>query len=111
MSIAIRVTAVAIAAGAVVLTLFWLTQRRIMYFPSHDVPMPAEVGLPGAETVTFKTADGLILHGWFVLRRSPGRRPCSSSTAMQAIDRIERTSQEARRSRARGVAVRLPRLR
>jgi uncharacterized protein len=65
-STAIRVTAVAVAAGGVVLALFWLAQRRIMYFPSHDVPPPAQVGLARAETVTFKTADGLILHGWFV---------------------------------------------
>ena len=66
MSTAIRVAAVAIATGAVVLALFWLAQRRIMYFPSHDVPPPAQVGLARAETVTFRTADGLILHGWFV---------------------------------------------
>ena len=66
MSTAIRVAAVAIAAGVAVLAFFWLAQRRIMYFPSHDVPPPAQVGLARAENVTFKTADGLTLHGWFV---------------------------------------------
>jgi fermentation-respiration switch protein FrsA (DUF1100 family) len=65
-STAIRVAAVAIAAGVAVLAFFWLAQRRIMYFPSHDVPPPAQVGLARAENVTFKTADGLTLHGWFV---------------------------------------------
>ena len=30
------------------------------------MPPPAQVGLARAETITFKTADGLILHGWFV---------------------------------------------
>ena len=66
MSATIRVAAVAIAAGAAVLALFWLAQRRMMYFPSHDVPPPAQVGLAGAENITFRTADGLTLHGWFV---------------------------------------------
>ena len=38
----------------------------MMYFPSHDVGTPLQAGLPRAEAVTFKTADGLALGGWFV---------------------------------------------
>ncbi len=36
-----------------------------MYFPSGDVPPPAALGLEQVEEVTFPTADGLTLHGWF----------------------------------------------
>jgi len=49
--------------GVIVL---WALQRRLMYFPMADVPRPAAVGLPGAEEVSFPTADRLTLHGWFV---------------------------------------------
>jgi hypothetical protein len=54
------------ALVAALLTLLWLAQRRMMYFPSGDVPPPAQVGLSRAETVTFGTDDGLTLNGWFV---------------------------------------------
>ena len=84
MSTAIRVAAVAIAAGAAVLAFFWLAQRRIMYFPSHDVPPPAQVGLPRAETVTLKTADGLILHGWFVPSSVGGAATVESGAGISA---------------------------
>src|SRR5262245_15075479 len=48
-----------------VLVFFWAMQRRLMYFPSGDVPPPAELGLAGAEAVSFPTTDGLTLRGWF----------------------------------------------
>jgi fermentation-respiration switch protein FrsA (DUF1100 family) len=66
MTFAVRVSALALLTAGFVLALFWLAQRRIMYFPSHDVPAPAQVGLGTAETITFKTSDALTLHGWFV---------------------------------------------
>lgn len=50
---------------AAVLSLVWVMQRRLMYFPTGDVPAPREVGLPGVE-VAFNTTDGLALSGWFV---------------------------------------------
>jgi hypothetical protein len=62
----VRVLALVGAVVAALLTLLWLTQRRMMYFPSADVPLPAQVGLSRAETVTFATDDGLMLNGWFV---------------------------------------------
>lgn len=52
-----------VALGLVVL---WFLQRRLIYFPFGDLPLPGEVGLPRAETVTFTTDDGLTLGGWFV---------------------------------------------
>lgn len=41
-------------------------QRYAIYFPTHDVPAPVDVGLPQAESVTFTTDDGVRLGGWFV---------------------------------------------
>jgi uncharacterized protein len=59
---------VAVGAAGVVLILlaFWMTQRRLIYFPSAGVEDPATVGLPHAERVAFATRDGLQLNGWFV---------------------------------------------
>jgi uncharacterized protein len=61
-----RVLLIIGAFCAVVLLLFWFGQRRLMYFPSADVPTPAAAGVPRAEAVTFTTDDGLTLNGWFV---------------------------------------------
>ena len=57
------------AAGFIVL--IWVFQRTLIYFPFADVPVPRAVGLPQAEVVTFPTADGLTLRGWFVPSSSP----------------------------------------
>ena len=54
-------------AGAVTiaLPLVSVLQRRMIYFPlPQDVPHAASA-LERAEDVTFETADGLPLHGWF----------------------------------------------
>jgi uncharacterized protein len=48
------------------LGVFWVGQRRLMYFPTSDVPSPAAAGLTDVEPVTFNTADGLTLHAWFL---------------------------------------------
>ncbi len=59
-------------AVAILLALLWSLQRRMIYFPiTQDVPSVAGV-LPGAEDVTFQTADGLQLNGWFI--RTPVSR-------------------------------------
>lgn len=51
---------------AAVLLYFGLFQTRLIYFPSRDMTAgPADIGLD-YEDVFFKSADGLILHGWFV---------------------------------------------
>ena len=60
---------IAIAIGVIVLAalgLLWSLQRKLMYFPSADVPDPRSVGLSVVQTVTFPTSDGLTLNGWFV---------------------------------------------
>ena len=55
---------VLVAVGAIV----WTQQRRLMYFPFGGVPHPEAIGLEGATPVSFPTADGLTLAGWFVSR-------------------------------------------
>ena len=56
-----------VAAGGII-ALAWMFQRTLIYFPFADVAGPREVGLTRAEVVTFPTADGLTLSGWFVPR-------------------------------------------
>jgi uncharacterized protein len=57
---------VVVAVVAAPLGLLWLLQRRLIYFPAPGPVPPATSVLPGAEDVSFPTADGLRLHGWFV---------------------------------------------
>jgi uncharacterized protein len=54
-------------AGAVTiaLALVWVLQRRMIYFPLPQDVAHAASALERAEDVTFETADGLLLHGWF----------------------------------------------
>lgn len=60
----------AFAIGVIaVLTLLASLQRQLLYFPLAEAPPPVAGVLPGAEDVTFETADGLRLAGWF--RRGP----------------------------------------
>jgi fermentation-respiration switch protein FrsA (DUF1100 family) len=47
------------------LLVLWMGQRQLMYFPLRNVPTPASLGLSDIEEVTFETADGLRLAGWF----------------------------------------------
>ena len=56
---------VVVAVVAATVGLLWAFQRRLIYLPSGGVP-PATSVLPGASDVTFPTADGLRLGGWFV---------------------------------------------
>jgi fermentation-respiration switch protein FrsA (DUF1100 family) len=56
---------IVLAAVVCLLAGIWLLQRRLIYFPMRqDVPPVATV-LPGAKEITFETADGLRLSGWF----------------------------------------------
>jgi uncharacterized protein len=55
----------AIVVVAALLLVLWATQRRLMYFPIGAVPPLASLGLGDAQAVTFDTADGLRLSGWF----------------------------------------------
>jgi fermentation-respiration switch protein FrsA (DUF1100 family) len=66
-----RLLAVGVALFGAIVFFFWLTQRRMMYFPSGSVPEPPQLGLQRTETVTFPTDDGLTLGGWFVRAGRP----------------------------------------
>ena len=54
------------AVLAASLGLLWAFQRRLIYLPSPGPVPPAATVLPGAEDVSFTTADGLRLGGWFI---------------------------------------------
>ncbi|MEE9177791.1 MAG: alpha/beta fold hydrolase, partial [Acidimicrobiia bacterium] len=45
--------------------LIWISQRRLIYLPTQNVPDIA-VALPGIEEVTYPTGDGLTLAAWFM---------------------------------------------
>jgi fermentation-respiration switch protein FrsA (DUF1100 family) len=51
---------------AVVLTLAYVFQRRLIYLPTGGPVPPADAVLPGARDVRLTTADGLTLGAWFV---------------------------------------------
>ena len=55
------------------LTLIWLLQSRLIYFPAPDLRSPAELGFEPGESVAFDTSDGLRLGAWFF--RAPGPPP------------------------------------
>ena len=64
MRLLLVLAAVVLVLGVVV----WTQQRRLMYFPFADVPPPGTVGVSGVTEVSFPTADGLTLNGWFISR-------------------------------------------
>ena len=65
------VSVLALLVG-VALAAMWVFQRRLIYFPVlEDVP-PVRSSLPGAEDVTFETADGVRLGGWFLASGAAG---------------------------------------
>lgn len=50
----------------VMAAIIWTLQRRLIYFPFGQVSDPAAMRLSSVTAVMFPTADGLMLHGWFV---------------------------------------------
>ena len=56
----------AILAYGGVLTLMYVFQRSLMYFPDRSRTPPAAAGLPRAEEVTLTSADGERLIAWHV---------------------------------------------
>ena len=63
-----------VAVMAAFLAFIWTMQRRLMYFPSADVPAPRAIGLTNVEPVRFETMDGLWLSGWFFAADGPSPR-------------------------------------
>jgi fermentation-respiration switch protein FrsA (DUF1100 family) len=71
----IQALAVAAVLVVAVLTLIWLGQRRLIYFPDTSSPTLDRAGLAGAESVAFVTSDGLRLSAWFVTGTGSSPRP------------------------------------
>jgi hypothetical protein len=63
-----RVALVLLAVILSAIAIAWSQQRRLIYFPFGAVREPQAVGLASAAAVSFPTADGLTLKGWFVSR-------------------------------------------
>jgi fermentation-respiration switch protein FrsA (DUF1100 family) len=63
----------AILAYGGVLALLYVFQRSLMYFPDRARTPPAAAGLPHAEEVALKSADGESLIAWYVPPR--GSKP------------------------------------
>ena len=74
MSRSLIIAAWCVAVPAAFVVLVATMQRSLMYFPTADVPTPEEIGLADVEPVTFSTADGLRLSGWFVASSGPSPR-------------------------------------
>jgi fermentation-respiration switch protein FrsA (DUF1100 family) len=67
---ALKWLVVVLAAGyAGVLVLMFVFQRALMYFPDATRTPPARAGLPQAEEVVLKSADGETLVAWHVAPR------------------------------------------
>jgi len=62
------------AAAALLLVLIAVAQRRLIYFPSRDVPDPRALGFPQIEDARFTAEDGVALHGWFAPAAGAPRR-------------------------------------
>jgi fermentation-respiration switch protein FrsA (DUF1100 family) len=71
MSRPVNVAVALVALAVAVVAFFWLTERRLIYFPSTDLPSPAEAGLGDAELVSLSTSDGLRLNAWFLTASEP----------------------------------------
>jgi fermentation-respiration switch protein FrsA (DUF1100 family) len=66
------ITAAAVVVG--LLTLIWMTQRRMIYFPDTAEPSLAQAGLVDVEPVAFETSDGVRLGAWFFAGSGPAPR-------------------------------------
>jgi pimeloyl-ACP methyl ester carboxylesterase len=73
-----------------VLGLFWLAQRSLIYFPDRSrVPAAATV-LAGADDVVLETSDGLRLGAWLVRPVQPARGVAVLIAAGNAGNRLTR---------------------
>jgi len=91
-------TATTLAIAAVLILVgIWLVQRRLIYFPTAEVP-PLSMTLPGAREIGINTSDGLTLTGWFlaapdptavvlVLNGNAGNRANRAPLARSLVDR------------------------
>jgi uncharacterized protein len=62
----LAVLVVLVMTIAVILTIVWLAQRRLVFQPAREALPAASQELPGGRDVTLRTSDGLELGGWYV---------------------------------------------
>jgi fermentation-respiration switch protein FrsA (DUF1100 family) len=58
--------AFAAAALGLLLVSLWVFQRSLIYLPDRTAVPPIDELMAGGQEVTFETADGLTLRGWFM---------------------------------------------
>jgi len=98
----VRAVAIVAAAVALLLTLVWVFQRRLIYLPSTTPVPSAGTVIPGARDVELHTSDGLTLGAWFVPSEEPGAVAVLVASG-NAGDRSVRA--RARALAARGMSV------
>jgi fermentation-respiration switch protein FrsA (DUF1100 family) len=62
----LKFLAFSIALALFAIGMIWLFQRKMIYMPMEQSVPAAERVLPGAEEVSFVTADGVTLGAWFL---------------------------------------------
>ena len=62
---AIKLAGCGTLAYGLAVTGLYLRQRSMLFVPDKSRPQVKPVGLPGLREVSFGTADGLSLIGWF----------------------------------------------
>ena len=67
------VVAAVVVLAALLLTLLWVFQRQLIYFPGWSRAGHAIEVMPGGRDVTLKTSDGLELGAWYFPAGEAGR--------------------------------------
>jgi hypothetical protein len=73
MRVAAGIVAGVVALLGLLVTLLWLFQRQLVYFPSRGPLPPASTFVVGGQDVELRTSDGLRLGGWLIPPRAPDR--------------------------------------
>lgn len=94
---------------AIVLVLAWRFQQRLAFpGPSGTLPAPAEFGMPDGRIVSFETADGVRISGWY-LPPAPAAPKGTPSPALiwfhGNIETVGSIASVIRDFRPRGIAV------
>jgi fermentation-respiration switch protein FrsA (DUF1100 family) len=69
----VSILGVALALVVLLVALFWIFQRKLIYLPFGAPDEPRLHGLPEARTITIHTDDGLELGAWFAESPGPSR--------------------------------------
>lgn len=70
---AFYVVAAVVLVAALILTMLWVLQRQLIYFPGSERAGRASEVMPGGRDVILKTSDGLELGAWFFPAETAGR--------------------------------------